>query len=131
MPSCLIPKIARPLFGNTSGVTGFITPGGVVQFLPRSFLSPYAFVGGGYARVVEAEIVSTAPFRGKFADEGTWAIDYGGGIDLKLAKWLAIRGELRNFYTVTTGVVLPVINETHQRNTLLITGGLVFRFPSK
>ncbi|HYP14945.1 MAG TPA: hypothetical protein VEQ63_13540 [Bryobacteraceae bacterium] len=124
----LIPVIARPIFGDTSGASGFITPGAVVRFLPDSLLSPYAFFGAGYARVVEAQLLSTAPLRGGFVNEGTWAINYGGGADLRLLRFLAIRGELRNFYTGAAEIAIPLPEETRQRNTLLLTGGLVFRF---
>lgn len=124
----LIPLIARPIFGDTSGIAGFLTPGGVLRFLPDSRVSPYVFFGGGYARVVEAQLVSTSPLRGRFANEGTWAINYGGGADLRLLGFLALRGELRNFYTGTTENTLALPQETRQRNTLLISGGLVFRF---
>jgi hypothetical protein len=125
----VIPLLAERFFGNTSGVSGFITPGAVLRFAPDSIVSPYAFFGAGYARVVEAQLVDTFPFRADFVNGGTWAINYGGGADLRLARFLAIRGELRNFYTGSTSIAggLPP-EETRQRNTLLLTGGLVFRF---
>jgi hypothetical protein len=124
----LVPLIARPVFGNTSGVSGFITPGVVVRFLRESRLSPYAFVGAGYARVLEAQLESISPLRGSFEDEGTWAINYGVGADFRLIRFLSIRGELRNFYTGETGGAIPLPEETRQRNTLLITGGIAFHF---
>lgn len=123
----LLPLIARPVFGNTSGAQAFVTPGAVLRLLPEARISPCAFFGGGYARVVEAQLTNTSPLRGAFVNQGTWAVDYGGGADLRLARFLAVRGELRNFYTGRTSELsLPV--ETRQRNTLLVTGGLVFRF---
>jgi hypothetical protein len=125
----LTPLMAEPIFGDTSGVSGFITPGAVLRFAPDSILSPYAFFGAGYARVVEAQLQSTTPVRGDFVDRSTWAINYGGGADLRLTRFLAIRGELRNFYTGSTSAAsLALLEETRQRNTLLLTGGLVFRF---
>ena len=112
---------------STSGATGFLTPGAVVRFLPDARLSPYVLFGAGYARVVEAQLTSTVPLRGEFANEGTWAINYGGGADLRLGSVVAIRGEVRNFYTGSTDdLSLPEV--FRQRNTLLVTGGLVFRF---
>jgi hypothetical protein len=128
----LIPRLARPIFGNTRGVVGFFTPGGVVRLAPDFIVSPYVFVGGGYARVIEAQLTSLAPLLGRFGNQGTWAINYGGGADLRVVKFLAIRGEIRNFYTGDTGsflpVAIPTVESFRQRNTLLITGGLVFRF---
>ena len=124
----LIPLIARPAFGDTSGVAGFLTPGGVVRFLPEARFSPFVLAGAGYARVVEAQLVSIAPLRGRFVNEGTWAVSYGGGADLPLFRFLAIRGELRNFYTGATVTEIPLQEEVRQRNTLLLTAGFVFRF---
>ena len=124
----LIPLIARPIFGNTSGVSGFITPGGVIRFLPRARVSPFAFFGAGYAHVVEAQLTSISPVRGRFTNEGTWAINYGGGVDLRLFRAINIRADLRNFYTGPTQQVIVFPEETRQRNTLLFTGGLAFRF---
>jgi hypothetical protein len=125
----LLPVLVRPFFGNTSGASGYLTPGGVVRFASRARVSPYLFAGVGYARVVEAELASTSPLRGKLANVGTWAVDFGAGADLRIYRFLGIRGELRNFYTGhTQDENLPVPGETRQRNTLLLTGGLSFRF---
>lgn len=124
----LIPLIAQPIFGNTSGVSGFVTPGAALRFLPDSRVSPYVFAGVGYARVIEAQLTSTSPLRGRFANEGTWAVSYGGGADLRIAGPLSLRGELRNFYTGGVENAIPLPAETRQRNTLLLTGGLAFRF---
>jgi hypothetical protein len=124
----LIPLIVQPIFGTTSGVSGFITPGGVVRFLPRARVSPFGFFGAGYGRIVEAQVTSISPLRGRFTNEGTWGINYGGGADVRLFRATNIRGELRNFYTGSTQPVVVLPEETRQRNTLLITGGLAFRF---
>jgi hypothetical protein len=112
---------------STTGASGFITPGAVFRFLPDARLSPYILFGAGYARVVEAQLTSTVPLRGALANEGTWAINYGGGADLRLGGVVAIRGELRNFYTGSTDD-LNLPEQFRQRNTLMVTGGLVFRF---
>jgi len=66
--------------------------------------------------------------RGRFTNEGTWAVSYGGGGDLRLFRAINIRGELRNFYTGLTQPAIVLPQETRQRNTLLITAGLAFRF---
>jgi hypothetical protein len=124
----LIPAIARPIFGNTSGISGFITPGGVVRFLPSARLSPFVFFGAGYAHVVEAQLTANRPVRGRFVNEGTWAVNYGGGVDLRLFRAINLRAELRNFYTGMTQSAIVLPEETRQRNTLLLTGGLAFRF---
>ena len=124
----LLPAIAAPLFANTSGASGYFTPGAVLRFASRSRLSPYVFFGGGYAYVVEARLATTGGLRGEFVREGTWALNYGGGADVRIAGPFGLRAELRNFYTgaPASEIVLPA--ETRQRNALLFTGGIAFRF---
>ena len=124
----LLPAFGRNFFGNTSGVSGFFTPGLAMRLLPDSTLSPYGFFGGGYARLLVAEVTSTTPVRGDFVDRATWAISYGGGVDLRLVRFLGLRAELRNFYAGANDSGLVLVEESRQRNTLLLTGGLVFRF---
>ncbi|HYO80595.1 MAG TPA: hypothetical protein VES20_04275 [Bryobacteraceae bacterium] len=123
----LIPASVRGFFSNTSGASGFFTPGAFVQFLPESRVVPFALFGAGYARVLEAQL-TTQPLRAYFANEGTWAIGFGGGADLRLFRFLAIRGELRNFRHGGGSILDELPEVVRQRNTLLLTGGLVFRF---
>ena len=124
----LLPAIAAPIFGNTSGASGYFTPGAVLRFASRARLSPYVFFGGGYAYVVEARLVTTGGLRGEFAREPTWALNYGGGADMRIAGLFNVRAELRNFYTGAPANELALPAETRQRNSLLFTGGLAFRF---
>jgi hypothetical protein len=124
----LLPAIAAPVFANTSGASGYLTPGAVLRFASRSRLSPYVFFGGGYAYVVEARLVTIGGLRGEFAREGTWALNYGGGADVRVAGPLNLRAELRNFYTGAPAREIALPAETRQRNSLLFTGGLAFRF---
>ena len=124
----LIPAAARSFFSNTSGASAFLTPGAVVQLAPNSPVVPFALFGVGYARVFEADVSRALPLRVSFADKGTWALNYGGGADLHLFRHLGIRVELRNFRTGGSSPLDPLLGVVRQRNTLLLTGGLVFRF---
>lgn len=124
----ILPALARPFFGDTTGVSGYVTPGALVKLLPGRRVEPFVFVGAGYARVVEAELTSLSPVRGGSANRGTWAVTYGGGADLRIVRWFAVRGELRNLYTGETQGAIQLPEETRQRNTLVLAGGLSFRF---
>jgi hypothetical protein len=115
----LLPAIAAPVFANTSGASGYFTPGAVLRFASRSRLSPYVFFGGGYAYVVEARLRTSGGLRGEFAREGTWAVNYGGGADLRIAGPFNLRAELRNFYTGAPASEIALPAETRQRNSLL------------
>jgi hypothetical protein len=122
-----------PVFADTSALVGFLTPGVALRLVPDARVSPYVFFGGGYARVVELQLTSSTPLRGGYVNEGTWAINYGGGADLRLLSFLSLRGELRNFYTgvpdaTVAPILVPILSETRQRNTLVITAGVAFRF---
>lgn len=128
------------VFDNTTGVAGFLTPDAQVKLFPRSRVSPYGFFGAGYARVVDVGIGSLSPFRSRVFDNGTWALTYGGGVDVKVVRWFGIRGEVRGFYTGSNN--FPAIPELSsvplqtpstagnldRRNTAIATVGLQFRF---
>ena len=123
----LVPAGLSSFFGNTSGASAFLTPGIAVRLLPDARLSPVAFFGVGYARVLEAQ-VSLQELRAYFANEGTWALDYGAGLDLRLVRFLSLRGELRNFRTGGSSAFDLLPEAARQRNTLVFSGGLVLRF---
>ena len=124
----LLPAIADPFLGNTSGASGYITPGAVLRFASQNRLSPYVFFGAGYARVVEARLVTAGRLGAEFANQGTYALNYGGGLDARLKGPFGVRAELRNLYTGRPANELQLPAEIRQRNSLLFTAGLAFRF---
>jgi len=71
----------------------FLTPSLRVQFLPKGRISPWITGGYGYARVV-GDFVTTSHTKG--------AAEFGGGIDVKLLPHVALRGEVRDFWTSGT-----------------------------
>ena len=72
----------------------FFTPGLKLKFsLP--VLSPFVSVGGGFAHFSpDTNSVGTTP-----SSSTTGAFQVGGGIDLGLIPHIALRGEVREFYT--------------------------------
>ena len=113
----------------------FITPGVRVKLAPSFPLSPYVAVGVGLARFNvqrnSSAIVSQLIGSGV---NNTWAVDFAGGLDLKIFPHVALRGELRDFYSGAIGLqsllptplraLLPVSNQ----HNLMGTGGVVVTF---
>ena len=79
--------------------TLYITPGIRVKFLPNSRFSPYALAGGGYGDYEQSTTridgqpnpVSRELARGVF--------DFGAGVEVRVWRFVALRGEARDFYT--------------------------------
>jgi len=77
----------------------YITPGIRVKFLATSRIAPYVLAGGGYADYEQStkridgqpNPVSRQLARGVF--------DFGGGVEVHVWRFVALRGEARDFYT--------------------------------
>lgn len=114
---------SSPLFEKFSSV--FITPSLRVKLAPGAPISPFASVGGGWARYNSGANPHTKP-----------ALQVGGGLDIKTPlPYLAFRAEARDFITgqpdfglvfaTTTGAGSSV---QERRHNLLAGGGVVLRF---
>lgn len=97
----------------------FFTPGVKVKFVPGFFLSPYLAAGIGFAHF------SNTGLNG--ANDTTYAADFGGGLDIKVVRFLALRLEARDFYTPTP-VLIPLAGSLGNQNNVAVSGGIVLRF---
>jgi len=77
--------------GNAAAT--FLTPSARFQFLPKGRFSPWITAGYGYARLV-GDFVTTSHTKG--------AAVFGGGIDVSVLPHVALRGEVRDFWTSGT-----------------------------
>ena len=68
----------------------FLTPSARIQFLPKGRISPWITGGYGFAHLSQ-DFSSSKHTKG--------AAQFGGGIDVKMSPHVAIRGELRDFWT--------------------------------
>jgi len=98
----------------------FVTPGLRLKLAPSFPLSPYFAVGGGYGR-----------FNHKLSDGSTSAtnngvFDVGGGLDMKVAPFLSLRGEVRDFYS--SGLSLLPLSTNDRQHNLFATAGIVVHF---
>jgi hypothetical protein len=113
-------------FGLTSSASYsalFIAPGLRLKFAPGFPVSPWAAVGGGLAHF---SANSGLRLLSGTDTTNTGVFDFGGGLDMKVAPWVSVRGEVRDFYSGGLGFNLSNFNE--RQHNLVVTGGLVLRF---
>ena len=108
----------------------FFTPGFKLKLLPRAKYSPYAVAGAGFARLNPGDIridgQPLAPVGDDSLSEIYGAYTIGGGLDIRVASFLSIRGEIRD---VRTGSPQLRINLFEDREHYIITTtGIVVRF---
>jgi len=97
----------------------FITPGLRLRLAPSFPISPYIAAGIGYGHF------NRQLFTGGTSSDGTFAVDIGGGLDLKVLPFISIRAEIRDFNS--GGIGIESIGFGRQNN-LFGTIGLAVRF---
>lgn len=102
----------------------FVTPGLKVKLLPGASISPWASVGGGWARYA---------LKTSDVSENKGALEFGGGIDFKTGlPLLGFRAEVRDFLTSSPDFGFPSsifsINGSFNHHNVLAGGGVVLRF---
>lgn len=95
----------------------FITPGVKLKLAPEFPVSPYAVFGGGLAHYSKTNTGTN--------DSNASTFDIGGGLDFKVAPFLSLRGEVRDFYSGNAHIFQNVDERQHQ---VMATAGLVLRF---
>ena len=101
----------------------FVAPGLKVKLAPGFFVSPWFAAGGGLAHY---SANSGLRLLSGTDTTNTNVFDYGGGLDVKVAPYLSVRGEVRDFYSGGLGFNLG--NFDQRQHNIVTTGGLVFRF---
>ncbi|MDX2154189.1 MAG: hypothetical protein SFV54_25840 [Bryobacteraceae bacterium] len=106
--------------------TIYATPGIRVKFAPLARVSPYAVVGGGYALYEQSllDIGGRPNAAPRLTHRGTFM--FGGGADVRVWRWLAVRGEVRDFYSGNPTYNVPGI--TGGQHNVVAGGGFVLRF---
>jgi opacity protein-like surface antigen len=126
--------LASPLRGVIGPVAStkdyaslYLTPGLRVKFNPDGRIQPYVVGGGGYA-LYEQSVLNTggepnaAP---RHVHKGAWV--YGGGADVVVRRWLALRFEVRDFVTGNPAYFAADLASGRQHN-VVVGGGFVLRF---
>ena len=104
----------------------FVTPGVRLNVFADTAISPWVSFGGGFGRFKESD---TLLFGGKnpgSTGTTTGVFQFGAGLDVRVWRTVAIRGELRDF---DSGVPqLNVDTGKSRQHNLYVGGGLVFHF---
>ncbi len=98
----------------------FITPGVRVRLIPSFFLSPYVAAGLGYGRF------NRKLYDGTTAIDNAFALDVGGGLDMKILPFTSLRAEVRDFNS--SSLTLPSIISAGRQNNIFLTFGLSVKF---
>ena len=79
--------------------TLYLTPGVRVKFAPHSRVSPYLASGAGLAWYEQSRTHLNVAPNAAPRELLRGAVGFGGGVDVGVLRWLALRAEIRDFYT--------------------------------
>jgi opacity protein-like surface antigen len=103
----------------------YFTPGIKLKLLPLGKVSPYVVGGVGLARLSPSDtLINGQPAASDAKINVAYSI--GGGVDVKVAPFVSLRGEVRDYNTVTPAFTLTLFKK--RQNNALISGGVVLRF---
>jgi opacity protein-like surface antigen len=103
----------------------YLMPGLRLRFGGDRKITPYVAGGIGYAQYHSSEFLqdgTASPVRDR---QHSWGGNFGGGVDVKVLRWLALRGEVRDFLTPSPRLNTPLTGAQHN---VQVSGGLVIRF---
>jgi hypothetical protein len=104
----------------------YITPGIRVKFRPNSRVSPYAVVGGGYADYEQSLTRIDGRPNQAPRELARGVFDFGAGIDIHVWRFVALRGEARDFYTGAPNY--NVASVSGGQHNVVATGAFVLRW---
>lgn len=103
----------------------FFTPGVKLKVLPSHSVSPYVVAGIGVARLSPSnERINGNPVGDNAKLDNAYSI--GGGVDIKVAPRISIRGEVRDYNTGAPDFEANLLKK--RQHNLFVTGGVVLRF---
>ena len=129
-----VPFLASPAFDVTTPgrslpkeyASLYVAPGVRVTVLLNRVVSVFGAAGAGYARYSESKLrVDDSPNPAQ-RDTNTDAIQFGGGLDVRAARWLAFRGEVRDVYTGARS--FSIATPGARVHNVVGSGGFVLRF---
>ena len=98
--------LASPLRDVSSSVTSdaqdfaslYVTPGLRLKAFPKSRISPYLAISGGYADYEQSTTEINGQPNPASRELARGVLDFGAGVDVRVWRWVALRGEARDFY---------------------------------
>jgi len=115
----------------TSQIRSFyITPGVRLQFAQQERITPWVDAGAGYGFYDSSNnSIGGGPTGGGVkatsGTKNTYAVDFGGGVDIVASKRYVIRGDVRGFYTGDPNFGAAT---TGGQFNFVIGGGIVWKF---
>ena len=97
--------------------TLFVTPGLRLKLAPEAPVSPFFTAGAGWARY--------SPEDSAFDSHTTNVVQYGAGLDFKLAPFLGFRTEVRDYFTGAPRIDSTFTDRQHNVTAM---AGLMLRF---
>ena len=106
----------------------YVIPGIRVKFAPTARVSPHASIGGGYALFEQSvnRIDGRPNGAPRFNNRG--ALAFGGGLDVRVWRFVAARWEVRDFYSGNPAFNVPITGSG--LHNIVAGGGVVLRFGS-
>ncbi len=104
----------------------YITPGLRVKFVPAARVSPYVAAGAGYALYENSTTRRDGRPNEAPRTNSTAAFQFGGGVDVRLWRWIGLRLEARDFITGRPAYNVAVPGRQH---SVMIGGGFVISIP--
>ncbi len=126
--------LASPLRDVSSSVTSatanvaslYVTPGIRLKVLPRSRVSPWVAVGGGYGEYEHSTTQLNGSPNSASRELSRGVFDFGAGVDVKVWRWVALRGEARDFFSGAPAYNVPTI--AGGQNNVVALGAIVLRW---
>ena len=104
----------------------YVTPGIRVKFRPAARISPYVLVGGGYGDYEQSVTRIDGQPNQASRQLARGVFDFGAGVDVRVWRFVAFRGEARDFYTGSPNYNIPSISGG--QNNIVATGAFVVRW---
>ena len=109
----------------TSDIRSFyVTPGVRMQFSSQERITPWIDGGAGYAFYDSSATNIAGVTSGNSRYTNTYAVEFGGGVDIVASKRYVIRGAAQGFYT---GNPSYGVATTGGQFNFVISGGIVWR----
>jgi len=98
----------------------------VLNFVRPSKISPYAVVGGGYADYEQSLTrIDNRPNQAS-RELSRGVFDFGAGVDVRVWRFVALRGEARDYYTGSPNYNVASISGG--QHNIVATGAFVLRW---
>jgi opacity protein-like surface antigen len=104
----------------------YVTPGVYVKLFPTARISPYGVIGGGYGDYEQSITRIDGQPNPAPRQLARGVFDFGAGVDVRVWRFVALRGEARDFFTGTPNYNIPSLSGG--QHNVVATGGFVLRW---